>query len=349
MDLVKFKERYPIFLNRMKELGYYGGYIEKYERMVRLILSEGGDKSISTYEQFYHYMVENHKYTEHTCYEYRNHIGRLKMFVEDGIFPEDTVKWSGFMRYKSYNHLSVDFKSLIDSYIDIERKRGKRSESSITYIVSHTSSFFCCIQQSGVTTLAGIKNAQTVLQAFDEDQKRHGSYNVPRSISTVLQTCMHLYPNGECCRIWGMLPEFPRRTRLYDHLQAEENEKVAHALNEDGNNLTYRSKAIGKLAYYTGMRRIDIANLRFENINLEKDEIRFIQQKTGLEVCIPLRPVVGNAIYDYIVNERPKCDSDYIFIRAYSPFIKLSPAGVSNDSTSIFKQAGIRQQKTIMS
>ena len=72
MELIKFKERYPIFLNRMKEKGYYGGYIEKYERMVRLILDEGGDESINTYEQFYYNMVEYHKYTERTCYEYRN-------------------------------------------------------------------------------------------------------------------------------------------------------------------------------------------------------------------------------------------------------------------------------------
>ncbi|MBK5247543.1 MAG: tyrosine-type recombinase/integrase, partial [Peptostreptococcaceae bacterium] len=104
-------------------------------------------------------------------------------------------------------------------------------------------------------------------------------------------------------------------------------------------------KAIGKLAYFTGMRRIDIANLHFENISLEKNEITFIQQKTGLEVCIPLRSVVGNAIYDYIVNERPKCTSDYIFIRAIKPFIKLSPTGVDSSSRNIFKEANIRQEK----
>jgi integrase len=142
-----------------------------------------------------------------------------------------------------------------------------------------------------------------------------------------------------------MIPEFPRRTRLYDYLQPEESKQIATALGDDNNKLTYRSKAIGKLAYYTGMRRIDIANLRFENISLEKEEIRFVQQKTGLEVCIPLRSVVGNAIYEYIVNERPKCASDNIFITAVAPFIKLSPSGVSNDCVSIFKAIDIRQEK----
>jgi hypothetical protein len=82
-----------------------------------------------------------------------------------------------------------------------------------------------------------------------------------------------------------------------------------------------------------------------EHHNLEKEEITFVQQKTGLEVCIPLRSVVGNAIYDYIVNERPKCTSDNIFISAVAPFTKLSPAGVSHDCERIFKEVDIHQEK----
>jgi len=345
MDLTKFNERYPIFLNLMKEREYYRGYIHKFDRIARLVLDEGEDESIRTYEQFYYHMVEYHKYTEGTCFEYKNLIGRLKVFVEDGIFLGDTGKPSGFLHYKSYDHLSSDFKCLIDSYINIERKRGKLNESSIVNIVSCTASFFYCIQQTGVTTLSGIKNAQIVLQAFDGNQKRYNSYSVSKAISAALKRCMHLYPDGECRRIWGMIPEFPKRVRLYDNLQPEENERVIAALDDDQSNLTYRSKAIGKLAYFTGMRRIDIANLHFENISLEKDEITYIQQKTGLEVCIPLRSVVGNAIYDYIVNERPKCASDYIFIRATRPFIKLSPKGMAHTSENIFKVTNIRQEK----
>jgi integrase len=94
------------------------------------------------------------------------------------------------------------------------------------------------------------------------------------------------------------------------------------------------------------MRLSDIANLNFDNIKMEKEEIAFIQQKTRLEICIPLRPVLGNAIYDYIVNERPKCNSDNIFITAVTPFIKLSLSGISNDSVRIYKEAGIRQEKS---
>jgi hypothetical protein len=97
MELSKFKERYPIFLRLMKEKGYYSGYISKYEGIARMILLEGVDNSIGTYEQFYANMVEHHSYTERTCYEYKTLIGRLKIFVEEGIFLGDSGKSSGFL------------------------------------------------------------------------------------------------------------------------------------------------------------------------------------------------------------------------------------------------------------
>jgi len=344
MDLIKFKERYPIFLNLMKEKGYYRGHISKYEGIIRLILQEGGDELISTYEQFYYDLVAHHKYTEGTCSAYKNMIGRLKVFVEDGIFLGDTGKMSGFLQFKSYDRLSSDFKCLIDNYRDVERKRGRLKESTIATNAGNTSSFLHCIQQTGITSLSGI-NMEAVLQAFGDNQKRKGSYSVAKSICAVLKTCLHLYPGGECRRISGMIPEFSRRNALYDYLQPEEEKRIAITMNNDKNKLSYRSKAIGKLAFYTGMRRIDIANLHFENINTEKDEITFIQQKTGLKVCLPLRSVVGNALYDYIVNERPKCDSDYIFIRDLRPFIPLTPEGLAKTSQYIFKEVDIRQEK----
>ena len=345
MDLIKFKERYPLFLNLMKESGYKSGYISKFGGIIRLILQEGGDDSIITYEQFYHHLVAHHNYTEGTCTAYKNMIGRLKVYVEEGIFLGDTGKCSGFLQSNSYDLLLPDFKRLIDNYIDVERKRGKLKESTIATNKGCASSFFHCIQQTGITSLSGIENTQTVLQAFGENQKSHRGCSAAKAILAVLKACTHLYPGGECRRKSGMIPEFPRRTGLYDYLRPEEEERVAVALDDDNIKLSYRNKAIGKLAYYTGMRRVDIANLHFENIDTEKDEISFIQQKTGVKVRLPLRSVVGNALYDYIVNERPECDSDFIFIRQLRPFIPLSTSGLAHTTQYIFKEVDIRQEK----
>lgn len=345
MDLTKFKERYPEFLRLMKERGYYNGYIEKFDTIARLILKEGEDDSIETYEQFYYHMVESHKHTDRTNNEYKNLIGRLKVFVEEDVFLGDTGAFSGFLDFKTYDHLSPSFKQLIDGYIKIERRRGKLKESTIAAYASCTASFLYFIQQMGITTLSGIKCQQIVLQAFSNDQKTNRGHSVAKAISIVFKNSIPLYPDGVCRKILGMIPEFPKRTRIYDYLQPEENDLVLAALEGRLGNLTYRTKAIGTLAYFTGMRRIDIANLRFENISLENEEISFIQQKTGLKTLIPLRPLVGNAIYDYIAIERPKCDSDYIFIRSLKPFVKLSPQRLTLLASEIFKVAGIRQEK----
>lgn len=60
--------------------------------------------------------------------------------------------------------------------------------------------------------------------------------------------------------------------------------------------------------------------------NLE-DIIRIIQDKTKQPLNIPLRNSYGNAIADYILNERPDSDSEYLFLRSLAPYEKLEGAG----------------------
>ena len=44
---------------------------------------------------------------------------------------------------------------------------------------------------------------------------------------------------------------------------------------------------------------------------------------------IPLRKSYGNAIVDYILNERPECNSKYLFVRELAPFTRLNGEGSS--------------------
>ena len=46
---------------------------------------------------------------------------------------------------------------------------------------------------------------------------------------------------------------------------------------------------------------------RITQVDWENDLILINQEKTDVPLKLPLRPVVGNAIYDYICQERPKC------------------------------------------
>jgi len=87
-----------------------------------------------------------------------------------------------------------------------------------------------------------------------------------------------------------------------------------------------RTKAIVLLAMKLGLRDCDICKLTFQEIDWQNDKIRLNQQKTGDPLVLPLLPDVGNALMDYILNERPKRTDryPYIFLRKQAPYNKLS-------------------------
>ncbi|MEG6523336.1 tyrosine-type recombinase/integrase [Desulfotomaculum sp. 1211_IL3151] len=87
-----------------------------------------------------------------------------------------------------------------------------------------------------------------------------------------------------------------------------------------------RTKAIILLAMHLGLRDCDICNLTFQTIDWRNDKIRLIQKKTGEPLVLPLLPDVGNALMDYILNERPKRADHYpyIFLRKQAPHNKLT-------------------------
>ena len=102
-----------------------------------------------------------------------------------------------------------------------------------------------------------------------------------------------------------------------------------------------RDYAIIYLASHTGLRAIDIANLRFKDIDWINDKINIIQKKTGGYLSLPLESDTGNAIADYILNGRPESKSEHIFLRSISPYTKLG----DNRSVGIIIEKYMRMAK----
>ena len=86
-----------------------------------------------------------------------------------------------------------------------------------------------------------------------------------------------------------------------------------------------RNTAILLLARRLGLRSGDICDLTFQQVDWKEDKIRLHQNKTGDPLVLPLLPDVGNALMEYILNERPKIQPDYpyIFLRSVPPYTKL--------------------------
>ena len=82
-----------------------------------------------------------------------------------------------------------------------------------------------------------------------------------------------------------------------------------------------RTAPIGKRDYLVlllaaeyGWRAKDITTFRFDEIDWDKNVIRFEQHKTGDAVEFPLLASVGNAVIDYVKHGRPESDSPYVIL-----------------------------------
>ena len=118
----------------------------------------------------------------------------------------------------------------------------------------------------------------------------------------------------------------PRET-LVVVLSDQEQAHLRSLFEEDNDNISLRHKAILQLGLYMGLRGIDIINLVIGDINWEDISIRFVQEKTGYELYLPMPADVANALYRYIVKERPVSDNPRVFLRSKAPYCELETTG----------------------
>ena len=109
----------------------------------------------------------------------------------------------------------------------------------------------------------------------------------------------------------AFLPEIPEHLpKKHDILKVysddEYNKIIAHL--DEAEDLSFRNKAITILAMNTGLRAVDICAIRLQDIDWEHNIIHIVQQKTGKAHDIPLTEAIGNALVDYLLNERPPSD-----------------------------------------
>ena len=74
-----------------------------------------------------------------------------------------------------------------------------------------------------------------------------------------------------------------------------------------------------------GMRSSDIANLKLENIDWKNRSILYRQNKTNADVWVPMPVAVGNAIFRYLKQSRPRmavCRN--VFVDFKAPFCGMS-------------------------
>lgn len=103
-----------------------------------------------------------------------------------------------------------------------------------------------------------------------------------------------------------------------------------------------RNYAMLMLAVYYGLRASDIAALKIDNLDFDKNKIKLIMVKTGKFISLPMRAEVGNALKDYLLNGRVnKSKTPYVFLASVAPFKPVTNKCVSTTLRLIIAKSGV--------
>ena len=226
------------------------------------------------------------------------------------------------------------FSGVVESYEQFRREhgyaintiRGERSEvrQFLTHMQELGYSELSQIQQKDVAAyiisvspkrLSGMSGCLTRLRAFFRYLIDIGT--IPETMLATLQlkTAIH--------------------KKVHVGFTAGELERIMQAVDRT-TPVGKRDYAMLLLARHTGLRAVDVTNLKLKNIDWRKNEISIVQHKTQRPLILPLENIVGNAIADYILNARPKSDSRYVFLRTRAPY---EPLGFGNGTTIVRRYA----------
>jgi integrase len=305
--------------------------------MINFILTQAQKNNWNSYEEIFDaYAKKSNKKT--FLHEKRTILGLIRRFDILNQFLDGSS--SNFSNNSRYDQLSDEFKSVIVYYRDSETIKKKACETICTNSSTMTT-FLLCLQEQGINKLSEITEDSILSIFVSSNGNLQRSYSFKNSIKNVLQICLQINPFIN--HILSFLPKHKRTRINIQFLTTNEINSLQKSLNKSDSTLSLRDKAIGTLALYTGLRSCDIAGLTLDCIDWDKDLINIIQQKTGVPLILPLTAIVGNAIYDYLINERPKMASKYVFLSNVRPFSRLTSSGLRNISIKIMDDANIRQ------
>ena len=323
--------RSPLIYEHLRSVGYKHEYCTRVSNLAKRLLGFYDNGTMRTYEEFAFYLIDKMKAHSETEARYYRLIARLiKDFVEHGRYH--SFYDSGFLSKRTEFKLNSSYKSIVEI---VKKKTLGKSESYKKNCACLISNSLYFLQTQGATDLSMVTE-NMVLDFFHDGKRVKYSSDYYQGVKRCLGYCKGEFKDVE--QIIGYLPKLRKHRKNIDFLKDEEIGTLKRIVEQGPPIISLRDKAIMTIGMYTGMRGCDVANLKIGDLDWANERIRIIQSKTAKELLLPLRPVVGNAIFDYITKERPQnCDA-HIFLTEKIP----RPMSNNNITRRVMQKAGIR-------
>lgn len=233
--------------------------------------------------------------------------------------------------------LRGDIGDAANKYLD-RLKSHRIGEKTLQRYTKTMSNFIEYLSEMGIGSLSGITE-EVIIRYIESREHQQKEY-----IGSTRRFLSFLFQENALEKDFSyMLKSLGKKIK---HVKApsfyapDEVLKIEQSISRS-NNVGRRNYAMVLLCSRLGLRVSDVANLSFGDVDWENNKITLVQYKTGNPLTLPLLPVVGNAIIDYLRYARPKSMSDKIFLRCRPPYEALNGSAVHGAIQVAFRSSGV--------
>ncbi|HEX05630.1 MAG TPA: hypothetical protein ENH10_10845 [Bacteroidetes bacterium] len=106
-----------------------------------------------------------------------------------------------------------------------------------------------------------------------------------------------------------------------------------------------RDYAILLLLVTYGLRGCEVAGLKLDDIDWERERLLISERKAEHNTAYPLSRVVGKAIVDYLKEGRPDTPERHLFFNIMAPRVPMTSSAISQRVIHYLHKAGIKAER----
>lgn len=322
MSTVPLSSKWQMLIKYISCEGYSEREVQRFQEAFDLISKHSAQRDLDGYNRL------RHRYKSHKS-----------QFLSWMLFDFYDMMPTNRKYYPSdYDLLDRPYRELIDEGMKAGKSNNLR-DSTISIEAASVASFFLYLQRTGIASFYEIheKHIRNYIQ------KNHCEQIIVYRIGLFIKRLSGQIKDIRLKRIADLFPKQRAQKKVYPAMSKEERGKLEAFLLDPQSQISLLERAVGITFLYTGMRKEDLLNLKLSDIDWAQNVIRYSQDKNGNINVLPLRPVVGNYLLEYIQNERPVGDCEFLFLSKKKVRGKHQRFNISELVNRLYDLTGIRQ------
>lgn len=332
-------------IQQLEDAGFDTGTIRNYKLFYKRLIKLAASLNKTHFDdELADLFIKDNAYVKDGGYNHTRFLyhSRCIRFIES-LLSSGEVDWSIYHSLPARELSSDDFVSHLHIYDDSLKNDGLKT-NTINGYHRFVLYFLSYLEDKGYHQFSEIKKGDVSLFIVLVCQEHYAPTSLGAHLPG-LKRFLELFPETKPFTI-----EIPERVRRKQDITPsytdDELERIEDFLLE--NKLSARDRAIALIAFKTGLRAVDICGLQLDSIDWKHDTISINQEKTGKTLVLPLFPSLGNALMEYLLDERPQSESTYVFLSKVAPFHPLvDHSSIYNVLRKVLVEADVAPQGRI--